>query len=256
VALGLADVAAGVELEGVSVILPLAEVAGAADSFPGALAVALGLADVAGVLEALSVSTGATPVPLPETAGAADALLAVIVVPPGTLAPDTAAPATARWQAKPGTARWQADPELARWQAEPAASRWTAAAQEARWRIIMATFDPVAAVSLEQIPVSWTTELAGTTIDPTGQTPGQPQLTVQFAFPVSSGNVLQPAEPVTWYTASWLLGQTDTGYTALCLVGPGGGQLTLTAGVKYDVWSKVTGNPETPAKFAGVLTVY
>ena len=36
----------------------------------------------------------------------------------------------------------------------------------------MAAFTPIAAVSLEYVNVTWTAELAGTVIDPTGQTPG------------------------------------------------------------------------------------
>jgi hypothetical protein len=67
--------------------------------------------------------------------------------------------------------------------------------------------------------------------------------------------VAAPAQPVTWYAASWLLLGTGKGYVAQCLVGPSGGVTTLSAG-RYDVWSKITGTPESPVKFAGVLTVY
>ena len=79
---------------------------------------------------------------------------------------------------------------------------------------------------------------------------------MQFAFPVSSGNPLGPAEPSTWYAGSWLLGTNIRGYVAQALVGPGGGVVTLTAGTAVDVWSEVLGAPECPRKFAGQLPVY
>ena len=118
-----------------------------------------------------------------------------------------------------------------------------------------ANFSPIAAVSLEYVNVTWTSRLAGTSIDPTGQTSGQSQLPVQMAFPVSSGNALAPAEPATWYTAAWLTGTTSTGYIAQCLVGPAG-LVQLTAGQAYDVWSKILGSPEQPCRYAGTLKVY
>jgi len=124
-----------------------------------------------------------------------------------------------------------------------------------RWLVVPGFDEPVSSLSLENIPAVWTSDLDGTTIDPTGQTTGQPLLVVQFAFPVSSGNLLAPAQPVTWYTGSWLLGGTGKGYFALCLIGPGGGVVTLTAGT-YDAWSKITATPEVPVKFVGELTVY
>ena len=120
----------------------------------------------------------------------------------------------------------------------------------------MAAFAPISALSLEMVNVSWTSDLDGTSIDPTGQTAGQAVLTVQFAFPVSSGNYAAPAQPTVWYAGSWLLGGTGRGYVSQCLVGPGGGVVTLTAGQDYDVWSEITGTPESPRKFAGVQPVY
>jgi len=119
----------------------------------------------------------------------------------------------------------------------------------------MAPFPPIAAVSLECVNVTWNSDLDGTSIDPTGQTSGQPELVVQFAFPLTSGNYYAPAQPVTWYTASWLLNGTGKGYIAQCLVGPSG-VVALSAGLSYDVWSKITGSPESPQKFAGVQAVY
>lgn len=123
-------------------------------------------------------------------------------------------------------------------------------------------FHPIAAISVEYIPVLWTAELAGDNTDPTGQTAGQPQLPVQFAVPLSSGNPAAPAEPAVWYTATWLTAAdvTVAGYVALCPVGPTvgspAGQVQLTAGLTYDVWSKITGSTEAPAKFAGQQPVY
>lgn len=118
------------------------------------------------------------------------------------------------------------------------------------------TFDPIAAISTEQVAVSWTSELAGTTVDPTGQTQGQPQLAVNFSFPVSSGSPTAPAEPNGWLQGEWVLGTTTPEYIAVCLVGPSPGVIQLTAGQKYDVWSQIIGNPETPTKYAGTISVY
>ena len=120
----------------------------------------------------------------------------------------------------------------------------------------MTAFHPIAAISLEYVNITWTSELAGTAIDPTGQSPGSTLLVVQFAFPVSSGNPLAPAEPSAWFTGSWLLGTTSIGYVSQCLVGPLGGVVTLTAGLHYDAWSQVQGTPEVPKKFAGQLAVF
>jgi hypothetical protein len=121
----------------------------------------------------------------------------------------------------------------------------------------MGSFPPIAAISLSYINITWESGLAGTSVDPTGQTDGEAQLPVYFAFPLSSGNPAAPAEPVTWYeTGEWLIGGTSAGYVAQCLVGPGGGALTLIAGLSYDVWSKVIGSPEIPAVYAGTQAVY
>lgn len=119
----------------------------------------------------------------------------------------------------------------------------------------MALFSPIAAVSLECVNVLWISDLDGTSIDPTGQAAGQPELPVQFAFPVSSGNVQAPAQPSAWFSGSWLQNGTGRGYVAQALIGPGGGVVTLTAG-QYDVYSRITGTPESPVRFVGVLTVY
>jgi len=59
-----------------------------------------------------------------------------------------------------------------------------------------------------------------------------------------------------WLTASWLLGGTSIGYVAMALVGPGGGVVTLTAGMAYDIFGKISGTPESPVKFAGTIEVF
>jgi len=113
----------------------------------------------------------------------------------------------------------------------------------------MATFNPVSALSLEYVNVLWGQRTPWETVaDPTGED-------VQFAFPVSSGDLAAPAQPVTWFTGSWVPGSFARGkYIAQCLIGPGG-TVTLIAG-NYDVWSKITGSPESPVLFVGVLPVY
>lgn len=150
-----------------------------------------------------------------------------------------------------GQAKWQAGALSPRWQARPLRPRWTGAAFGPRWKVVLlSAFLPIAAISLQDVNVLWTSDLAGTVIDPT-VTP----LVVQMAFPISSGNINMPAQPVTWYAASWLAGGTSKGWVAQCLVGPGG-TVTLTTGQSYDVWSKIQGSPEIPAMFAGVQQVY
>jgi hypothetical protein len=158
--------------------------------------------------------------------------------------------APARWAALPVSSRWAALATARQWAVTVTSPRWAAGPQLARWRITMTAFDPIAALSLEEVNVTWTSDLDGTTVNPTTA-----PLTVQLAFPVSSGLPLRPAQPSAWFAASWLAGGTGKGYVAQCLVGPGG-VVTLTAGQVYDVWSKILGTPEQPVKFAGQLAVY
>lgn len=115
---------------------------------------------------------------------------------------------------------------------------------------MLQSFDPISALSAEEVNIRWTSDLDGVTVDPT-TTP----LPVQAAFPVSSGNPLAPAQPVSWTTGSWLAGGTGKGFVSQHPVGPGTTGPTLTAG-KYDVWGYIQGTPESPKKFVGVLTVY
>ena len=115
----------------------------------------------------------------------------------------------------------------------------------------MTAFDPISALSLENIPIRWTSDLDGQVIDPTS-------LVCQYALPVSSGNPLAPAQPVTWFTGTWLTQGTSRGkgYVQLCPVGPTSTGPVLVVGQKYDVWGFIQGSPEQPKKFAGTITVY
>jgi hypothetical protein len=74
---------------------------------------------------------------------------------------------------------------------------------------------------------------------------------VQMAFPLTG---LAPIG-VDWKGASWETDPTVTPnvYYARCLVGPGGA-VVLAAGM-YDVWLKVTDNPEVPIRKAGQVRV-
>jgi hypothetical protein len=117
-------------------------------------------------------------------------------------------------------------------------------------------FDPVSALSPEEVNVVWTADLPGSTVDPTGQSGGSP-LSVLMAFPVSSGDQRHPAPPVTWYEATWLTGNISVGFIAQCMVGPPPqGLVQLVSGTAYDVWSQIVGVTESPVKFAGTMEVY
>lgn len=58
-----------------------------------------------------------------------------------------------------------------------------------------------------------------------------------------------------WKTASWETdsSSTPTVYYARMIVGPGG---TAYAAGEYDVWVKVTDNPEIPAMLAGQVVFF
>ena len=156
-----------------------------------------------------------------------------------------------------GTVTWTATPAPPRWHAPPAPPRWHASPAPPRWKAALMNFEPIAAISLEEINIDWTSDLAGTEIDPTGVSPGSMLLTVQFAVPVSSGNPLAPAQPSVWAAAAWLLGANVKGYIAQGMVGPSSPTgITLTAGQAFDVWGKILGTPSSPVKFAGTIAAY
>lgn len=150
-----------------------------------------------------------------------------------------------RWAVRPADIRWAAGAAPLRWRPVPWPFRWQAEPAGLRWRIVMADYDPIWSGSLENVPMQWTSDLAGTRIDPTN-----PLLAVQMAFPVTG------VSPVSgdWKAAAWVSGTTSKGFISVCLVGPGGA-VTLAAG-KYDVWGKVLGAPEQPGKKAGTITVF
>lgn len=97
------------------------------------------------------------------------------------------------------------------------------------------TFTPRPATSLEYVAVNVTSTVAGVRVDPTADS-------VFMAFKTDGD---YPASG-DFVTASWETNSTTTPatYTALCLVGPGG-TTTLTAGT-YQVFVKITDNPEIP----------
>lgn len=94
----------------------------------------------------------------------------------------------------------------------------------------------VSALSLEKIFVPITA-----TANPTGDT-------VQIAVAPNYSN------PTTWVAATW---STVAGvYYATVLIGPGSAIGTLAAGL-YQVWVKVTDNPEIPVlKSPDTLTIF
>lgn len=77
------------------------------------------------------------------------------------------------------------------------------------------------------------------------------------ADPVFMAFMLGRATPAggDWKTGSWETSGVNGQYFARCLVGPDGGETTLTPGV-YTVWVKVEDDPETPIAQSGSLTVY
>jgi hypothetical protein len=115
----------------------------------------------------------------------------------------------------------------------------------------MAVFKALSAISVVNVNVGWYGQLDDVEQDPT-------KFVVKAAFPISSGNPLLPAQPVTWLAATWLTGTTGKWSIAQCKVGPssGGGLVQLTAGQSYDVWSQLQAAGEQPAIFIGTLPVY
>jgi hypothetical protein len=57
-----------------------------------------------------------------------------------------------------------------------------------------------------------------------------------------------------WKTGSWTT-TAQGGYVAQCLVGPSGGQITLTNGTTYNVWLQILANPETFVANTGQIQV-
>jgi len=101
------------------------------------------------------------------------------------------------------------------------------------------------ALSREFVPAAVTATVAGASVNPTGDV-------VEFAF---TGIDAKPA------TGDWVLGSWDgtqprppgTSYIAHCLVGPGG-TIQLAAG-RYQMWVRITDNPEVPVIPFGLLNI-
>jgi hypothetical protein len=75
---------------------------------------------------------------------------------------------------------------------------------------------------------------------------------VAFAFLAPGASVFG----AQWWTGSWASTQSANGgtsYTAQCLVGPGG-TVQLATGT-YQVWVRITDNPEVPVLPAYLLTI-
>ena len=119
----------------------------------------------------------------------------------------------------------------------------------------MATYRPIASVSVQDVNAIWTSDLAGDPVDPVES--GFP---VSFAFPLSSGNESRPAQPASWFDGSWLVPETGgyKGFIAQCKTGPvaEGGLVQLAAGQAYDVWSQVLTDAGPVRQFVGVQQVY
>ena len=108
----------------------------------------------------------------------------------------------------------------------------------------------MAATSTQYIPVDVKAKQAGVVVNPTSDT-------VTMAFIDASLDTL-PASG-DWKTASWETNATTTPdtYTALCLVGPSPGLITLVANTNYSVFVKLVDSPEVPVlKVPGVLSVF
>jgi hypothetical protein len=80
--------------------------------------------------------------------------------------------------------------------------------------------------------------------------------TVQMGFVPSTGNSPGDA-PATFYDAVWEPNGPDAQgrYIAACLIGPDGGTATLAA-KRWQVWIKISDDPETPVLPVGILITY
>ena len=103
----------------------------------------------------------------------------------------------------------------------------------------------VSSASLQLVPALVEAIVAGAPYNPTGD-----QVAFAFTTPGTSPMGAQ------WWPGSWDSTSPAGGgswYTALCLVGPGG-TVQLAPG-SYQVWVKVTDNPEVPVLPAFLLTI-
>jgi hypothetical protein len=128
----------------------------------------------------------------------------------------------------------------AKWSFGQPVTKWLVGGPLAKWVTGSPTTLTLPSLSREYVKVPVAATDSGTTVNPTTDV-------VQMAFPVAG------VAPVSadWKTASW---ETVSGlYFARCTVGPGG-TVVLVVGL-YDVWVKITDNPEIPVRLAGQLQI-
>lgn len=103
----------------------------------------------------------------------------------------------------------------------------------------------ISQLSREYLPVTVSASDDGQPYNPTADL-------VEFAF-TPAGTSTQPS---TWYAGEWDSTTANPGtneYTALCLIGPGGTAVLTPA--RYDVWLRITDNPERPVVPAGQVAI-
>jgi hypothetical protein len=100
----------------------------------------------------------------------------------------------------------------------------------------------ISVLSTEYVKVSVSARFAGAAVNPTSDA-------VSFALPLHG----QPPVTGDWKTGSWETDSTTTPaiYYARLLVGPAG---TVYPAATYDLYVKVTDNPEVPVLLAGQVT--
>ena len=126
-----------------------------------------------------------------------------------------------------------------------ARSAWSAGAARSAWEAgaVASYSQSVLSTQYVQIPVT-AFGTAGTVYNPTGDT-------VQFAFTPATYPV---TEPSAWLSGSWVT-FPGPAYWAQCLTGPGTAAATaLTIGT-WQVWVKITDNPEVPVLQPSLLTI-
>jgi hypothetical protein len=99
------------------------------------------------------------------------------------------------------------------------------------------------ALSKQYIFTDITTDVSG---DPSGTAP-------LWAFLTDLADT--PDGTATWYTGSWVSGGGPTVWKARVLVGPSGGVVTFTVGVKYAAFVKLSASPEAPIIRVGIISV-
>jgi hypothetical protein len=100
----------------------------------------------------------------------------------------------------------------------------------------------ISSLSTEYVQAPISATAAGVPVDPTSDQ-------VQFAFMATSSPGVSD-----WHVGSWETIAPNT-YLAQCLVGPGSGGIVLPAGATYQIWVKVTDNPEVPVRQVGLLKI-